>query len=211
MTRQTASAVARGLAPCQPPAAAAAPPTIGARSRSWVATNDSCVMAEHQNGGLLANITEQRMAEQMAILEKFYGHYDTQQWHAVIEMEGQVRRSLRVGPTADRLPAWRPCVASAPRHRVTHCLSGCRCSKSPGRCATTPLLCAWRAESTVRGNLRATGCLCRALPPALTAVHLPRAGYLGDALESLGQRDKADKMHEQAHIIAKEVRGDIGV
>ena len=39
---------------------------------------------------MLANITEQRMAEQMAILEKFYGHYDTQQWHAVIEMEGQV-------------------------------------------------------------------------------------------------------------------------
>jgi len=32
-----------------------------------------------------------------------------------------------------------------------------------------------------------------------------RAGYLGDALESLGQRDRAAKMHEQAHIIAKEV------
>ena len=39
----------------------------------------------------LANLTEQRMAEQMAILEKFYNHYDSQQWHAVIEMEGQVR------------------------------------------------------------------------------------------------------------------------
>ena len=32
-----------------------------------------------------------------------------------------------------------------------------------------------------------------------------RAGYLGDALESLVQRDRAAKMHEQAHIIAKEV------
>jgi len=49
----------------------------------------SIVMAERE--GVIANLTEQRMAEQMAILEKFYNHYDSQQWHAVIEMEGQVR------------------------------------------------------------------------------------------------------------------------
>ena len=30
-------------------------------------------------------------------------------------------------------------------------------------------------------------------------------GYLGNALDALGQRERAAKMHEQAHIIAKEV------
>lgn len=30
-------------------------------------------------------------------------------------------------------------------------------------------------------------------------------GYLGISLDSMGQREKAMKMHEQAHIIAKEV------
>ena len=31
-----------------------------------------------------------------------------------------------------------------------------------------------------------------------------RAGYLGDALESLGLRDSTAKMYEHAHVIAKE-------
>ena len=48
------------------------------------------------SAGVIANLTEQRMAEQMAILEKFYNHYDSQQWHAVIEMEGQVRDACAV-------------------------------------------------------------------------------------------------------------------
>jgi len=49
-------------------------------------------MAEREpSSGLIANLSEQRMADQMSILDKFYNHYDSQQWHAVIEMEGQVR------------------------------------------------------------------------------------------------------------------------
>ena len=50
-------------------------------------------MAEREpSSGLIANLSEQRMADQMSILDKFYNHYDSQQWHAVIELEGQVRR-----------------------------------------------------------------------------------------------------------------------
>jgi hypothetical protein len=76
-TRQTAIAVARCITP-----------PLGVMIRPFDFFL-SIVMAERE--GVIANLTEQRMAEQMAILEKFYNHYDSQQWHAVIEMEGQVR------------------------------------------------------------------------------------------------------------------------
>ena len=36
-------------------------------------------------------------------------------------------------------------------------------------------------------------------------AHAHNTGYLANSLDSIGQRDKAIKMHEQAHLIAKEV------
>ena len=77
-TRQTAIAVARCVTP----------PGVIRFSKKKKTSR----MAEREpSSGLIANLSEQRMADQMSILDKFYNHYDSQQWHAVIEMEGQVR------------------------------------------------------------------------------------------------------------------------
>ena len=49
-------------------------------------------------GGVLANITEQRMHEHMAILEKFYERYDSGAWASVVEMEPEVSLNVHASP-----------------------------------------------------------------------------------------------------------------
>ena len=56
---------------------------------------------EGQAVGILGAITEQRMIEHMQSLDKFYSHYDNQQYAAVLEMEHEVCAALLI-----RLP---PC------------------------------------------------------------------------------------------------------
>jgi hypothetical protein len=45
---------------------------------------------ERKEGSILSQLTEQRMIDQMSILDKFYERYDSQQWGAVLEMELEV-------------------------------------------------------------------------------------------------------------------------
>jgi len=45
---------------------------------------------ERKDGLILSQLTEQRMIDQMSILDKFYDRYDSQQWGAVLEMELEV-------------------------------------------------------------------------------------------------------------------------
>ena len=63
---------------------------------------------EGQAGGILVAITEQRMIEHMQSLDKFYSHYDNQQYAAVIEMEHEVCRCIADPPA----PLFRTAVLS---------------------------------------------------------------------------------------------------
>lgn len=48
-----------------------------------------------KDGSMMLSLTEQRMEEQMAILDKFYERYDSQQWGEVLEMENEVLEVAR--------------------------------------------------------------------------------------------------------------------
>jgi len=48
-----------------------------------------------KEGGVLENLTEQRMQEQMVTLERFYEHYDQAQWAHAVDMEHEVLLCLQ--------------------------------------------------------------------------------------------------------------------
>jgi len=58
-----------------------------------------------KEGGVLENLTEQRMQEQMVTLERFYEHYDQAQWAHAVDMEHEVLLCLQAVLWWDRAAA----------------------------------------------------------------------------------------------------------
>ena len=156
-----------------------------------------------KGGGVFSTLTEQRMAEQMNILDKFYERYDSQQWAAVLEMETEVlfvAREMRDDLTVVRVAGGiygRPFgfFTQNDIYILRYVWSSLLCS-----CLTIHrggIFCRLHSAHVCVSCIRSVR--------AQSLSHTTHAGYLGNALDSLGQRDRALEMHKQARIIAKEV------
>ena len=82
---------------------------------------------ERKDGSILSQLTEQRMIDQMSILDKFYERYDSQQWGAVLEMELEVSCSDCCGNL------YYPAVAQSTNDTAFRCIDALQHSRSPAK------------------------------------------------------------------------------